>query len=133
MKNIKSKLLFFLSKRYGNDALNHFILWLAVTLFLLNLLLGEPFFALVIQILIILNLIRALSSNYHARQKENNLYLLFTRKIRHHFKCIQRRKSDPKNCYYVCPHCDQIVRVPKGRGKVDIRCPKCSHTFEKRS
>ena len=31
--------------------------------------------------------------------------------------------------FFKCPQCRQIVRVPKGRGKICITCPKCKTEF----
>jgi len=42
----------------------------------------------------------------------------------------RRRKDKTVYCYYNCPSCMQQVRVPAGKGKVRITCPKCGSTFE---
>ena len=35
--------------------------------------------------------------------------------------------------YYRCPSCKQMVRLPKGKGKIIVTCPSCHHKFEKRT
>ena len=35
--------------------------------------------------------------------------------------------------FYKCPGCGQRIRIPKGHGKIQIRCPKCNATFIRRS
>ena len=42
-------------------------------------------------------------------------------------------QSDKEHRIFRCPNCDQRVRVPRGRGKIEITCPRCSHKFIKRS
>ena len=44
-----------------------------------------------------------------------------------------RPRSDAEHRIFRCPKCDQRVRVPRGRGKISITCPKCGHEFIKRS
>ncbi len=45
----------------------------------------------------------------------------------------ERRKAQRQDKkyykYFNCPNCNQKVRVPKGRGKIEITCPKCRTSF----
>ena len=34
---------------------------------------------------------------------------------------------------YRCPQCRQKIRVPRGRGRIEIRCPKCDARFIRNS
>ena len=42
-------------------------------------------------------------------------------------------RSDKEHRIFRCPNCSQRVRVPRGRGKIEITCPRCGHQFIKRS
>lgn len=35
--------------------------------------------------------------------------------------------------FFKCPTCQQKVRVPKGKGKIKIHCPRCHNDFIKKS
>ena len=35
------------------------------------------------------------------------------------------RHADKEHKYFVCKSCKTICRVPAGKGKVEITCPKC--------
>jgi transcription elongation factor Elf1 len=42
-------------------------------------------------------------------------------------------QTDKAYYYFKCPTCGQPMRVPRGLGKVQIRCRSCSSQFETRS
>lgn len=44
-----------------------------------------------------------------------------------------RYRSDKEHRIFRCPKCNQRVRVPRGRGMIEITCPRCGNTFRKRS
>ena len=46
-----------------------------------------------------------------------------------------KKEREQKKIYrfFRCPMCHQKVRVPKGRGKICITCPKCRQEFIRRS
>lgn len=37
---------------------------------------------------------------------------------------------DADKVFFTCPKCAATLRVPKGKGRIEIRCPRCSHAFE---
>ncbi|MBO7290333.1 MAG: hypothetical protein J6U62_02605, partial [Bacteroidaceae bacterium] len=49
------------------------------------------------------------------------------------FEGLLRRIKDRSHRYFRCPNCKQTVRVPKGQGKINIRCPKCGESFIKKT
>lgn len=77
---------------------------------------------------------RLFSRNVTKRYAENQVFLARTGKIR----CfLQKQKSlwKQRKVYHIykCPNCRQKIRIPKGKGKIEVRCPKCSTTFIKKS
>lgn len=127
----------FMYGRYGNDKLN-VMLMLVVGLMMLTsammsaivrfvpTLLGVQWACYCVELLALalfgFALFRALSRNIAARQRENRAYLRF-----------RSRLSDREHRYYACPKCNQTVRVPRGRGKIRIKCPSCAEQFIKRT
>ena len=84
--------------------------------------------------LIIYTWYRMFSKNVSKRYEENQKFLNF--RYRAVAKNDARKKRfAQRNEYrlFKCPDCKQRVRVPKGRGKICITCPKCHREFIKRS
>ena len=48
-------------------------------------------------------------------------------------KVMQKNFSDKDHKYFVCKNCHKMVRVPKGKGKIEVTCPRCGHHFDARS
>lgn len=77
---------------------------------------------------------RMLSRNVHKRYAENIAFMQKTAGVRAKFGQLQQRFALRKTYrYFSCPHCRQQVRVPKGRGKISITCPKCGTQFIKKA
>ena len=114
----------FMLGRYGSDKLNVALLIFGVALMLLGSLFGKKLA--VLNLLAYLPLIwcifRMYSRNLEARRRENAAFLNFFSHLK-----------DKDHRYFRCPRCKQTVRVPRGRGKINIRCPKCSERFIKKT
>ena len=121
----------FMYGRYGVDQLNIFLLAAAVVLNVIAMILSRlgavcrligALMSLISYGFLIFYLFRFLSRNLEKRILENRRYLTWKSRI-----------LDRQNRYYRCPNCKQTVRVPKGRGKICIKCPKCSEKFIRKS
>lgn len=134
LEKMKTTLLRFMQGRYGADQLNTLLLTLAVLITLINsLTLRSAILTLLADILLIWTIFRMFSRNTWKRRKENNRYLELTRPVRSWFSLTRRRLTDREHRYFVCPRCHQNVRVPRGRGRIEITCPRCKTTFERKS
>ena len=116
----------FMEGRYGTDKLNSAILWVGVSCCLLSMFIRLPavnvLLTLISYVLMGIAIFRTLSRNTYKRYRENRKFL----------NLIQRAK-DREHRYFSCPRCSQTVRVPKGKGKIAISCPKCGERFIKKS
>jgi len=49
-------------------------------------------------------------------------------------KKTQNRIEDSKtHKHFTCPNCKATLRLPKGKGKIMITCPKCRKEFTKKT
>ncbi len=120
--------------RYGQDAFTRFLLGAMLACVVLNLLVGSRFLSIMAWTLLVYAYFRLFSRNHAARFAENQRYLNATAKLRYWFDQQKRLKEERKYHHiYVCPKCRQKIRIPKGKGKIMVRCPKCRHEFQKRS
>lgn len=123
--------------RNGMDALNRFLsvvllLIVAVEMFLR----GKAALALSAVSLVLLVVIywRMLSRDIYHRAQENGTYLRLRYPL---VSAVQgwrdrfRQRKDYR--FYRCPSCRTWLRVPRGKGKINIVCRKCGTSFRRRS
>lgn len=130
---MKAWLQRFMSGRYGNDQFSSF-LCIAALVFLVLGMFGPGFLYFIGLALLVYCYFRMLSRNVQKRYAENQWYLQKRGVVTGWFAQRKLRFSQRKSyCYFHCPQCHQEVRIPKGRGKVSITCPKCGTQFIKKS
>lgn len=133
MAVVKEKIYRFMQGRYGNDSFNRFLMFVALVLVLLSVF-GVPFTYVAGLLCMIYAYFRMFSRNIYKRQAENAVYYRYEYKAKQKIATWKRDMQQRKTHHiYRCPSCRQKIRIPKGKGRIEIRCPKCSHTFIKRS
>lgn len=113
--------------RYGTDRLNLALLFAGLICCMISLLFSWIFvvnviFTVLSFVFLILAILRALSRNTYKRYQENRKFLMIFEKLK-----------DREHRYFDCPRCRQQVRVPRGKGKISISCPKCKEKFIKKT
>ena len=108
----------FMYGRYGADQLGMALMVLGLVFLIAGWWL--KWLAIPAYIVLIFYIFRCYSKNIPQRRKENAWFLRVTAPIR-----------DRQHRYFRCPGCRQVVRVPRGKGKIKIGCPKCGRKFEK--
>lgn len=123
--NILNAMQRFMAGRYGHDRLNLTLLVVGCVLCFVQLLVPSGVgvvLTILSEALLILSLFRCFSRNTYKRYNENRKFLLLIDRVK-----------DRTHRYYTCPKCRQTVRVPKGKGKIAIICPKCREKFVKKT
>lgn len=124
---MKEKFREFMRGRYGPDQLSRDTSNLAIILLILNLFVKAKWIHVLIFVLLMVSLWRMLSKNFKNRYNENRIYLNMLLKFKNKFTNLRHYKQ------FKCPNCKQKLRVPRGKKKITVTCPKCRHQFDKRS
>ncbi len=132
-----NKLRNFMYGRYGTDELNiclwiaaivlviisYVFSWLAVSALVSTILRAASI------VLFVLTIFRSFSRNISARQKENYAFRKAWNAVKGFFSGLKGRSDKKTHRYFRCPNCSQKVRVPRGKGKIAIKCPTCGEKF----
>lgn len=123
---LSSGLRSFMAGRYGTDRLNLVILCAGLVASILSGLVRVAPLNLIFWLLsyglMIWAIWRSLSRNTYKRYQENRKFMQ-----------IFDRMKDRQHRYFDCPKCRQMVRVPRGKGKISITCPRCREKFIKKT
>lgn len=122
----------FMYGRYGTDDLGKFTLYLSLGLCIISLFTKNGILNTLAIALIIISYVRMFSRKIYKRQAENQKYLEIKHKV---VKALHLNRVGQMKEYrfFKCPTCKQTVRVPRGKGKIKIHCPKCQNDFVKKS
>ena len=116
----------FMIGRYGPDHLGIAMIILAFVLSVINVIFWHITILFISYLVFGLTLFRMLSRNIPRRRAENDKFIRYWWPVRTKIKnIIQKIKDKRKYVYYRCPTCKTKLRVPKGKGKLRITCPKC--------
>lgn len=123
----------FMYGRNGTDQLNQAILWGYLGLWLVRILLGlildsallYSIIGFLMTALAVLLLWRTFSKNLTRRRAENTRFVNWWWPRRSKLLSAKARYQDKEHKYFTCKTCKTICRVPVGKGKIEITCPKC--------
>ena len=119
--------------RYGVDQLTWVLLVLALVLSLCGSIFQIGFLRLLCWVVLFFCYFRIFSRNIYARQMENQKLMRLWYRLKN--KTANRPTAQERKNYgvFVCPTCKQKLRVPRGKGKISITCPKCATSFIKKT
>ena len=131
---MKQKIQRFMTGRYGADQLGQIYLGASMALLLISLFSRWNIFYVLALGLMGYEYYRMLSGKVEKRYQENQKFLNWRYQLAVK-KNRRKERLEQKKIYhfYKCPSCKQKVRVPRGKGKICITCPKCRTEFIKKS
>jgi len=131
---IRNFLRNFMIGRYGPDHLSIAMVVFSLVLSLLHGFIHLSPIMYVSYILLALTLFRMLSRNITRRRRENDVFIRYWWPIRTRVKrTLSNIKHRKTHRYLKCPSCGNTLRVPRGKGKLQITCPKCGERFIKKT
>ncbi|MCC2213331.1 MULTISPECIES: hypothetical protein [Faecalibacterium] len=131
---MREKLRQFMIGRYGTDGLNQFLSIASLVLLLIAIISRVNLFTYLGAVLLIFCYYRTFSRNISKRTEENYKFYTLKDRVDNKFKGWKEQWANRKVYhYYRCPQCRQKLRVPRGRGRIQISCPRCGTQFIKKS
>lgn len=125
----------FMYGRYGGDELNTVLCFVALLFVLLSYI---PYvgigFSLLSFTTLLWSFFRMFSKNIPKRRRELERYYRIKTAPARARQLRKNKKRDKKtHCYFKCPKCRSVLRVPRGKGEIIVTCPRCSHRTEKKT
>ena len=128
MGNFRYKIAQFMIGRNGFDSFCQGLLIASLPLIVIDIFLPGRLLSRLATIIIIYAYYRAFSKNITRRQAENQWFINEVA-----LPLGAYLKRDRKNyVYFKCPTCRQVLRAPKGRGRIRVTCSRCTSKFEKK-
>ena len=134
---MKQRLMQFMYGRNGVDLFSRFLTYAALAMILLNIIVrgavGKVFMYLALALLVY-SYFRIFSRDLNRRRAENAKYCEMRARFINAFRDGRERFRQRKDyCFFRCPSCRAMLRVPRGKGRIRVTCRKCGTAFERKT
>ncbi|MBP3199796.1 MAG: hypothetical protein J6N21_22760 [Butyrivibrio sp.] len=131
---MQSRLAQFLYGRNGFDNLARACNAVAILLLVINIFAQNAVLYFLWMVFFAYSVFRVYSRNIPKRYAENQKFLAMMDVPQKRIRLLKLQWRDRSvSRYYICKSCHQQIRVPKGKGRIEIRCPKCGERFIKKT
>ena len=128
---MKEKIRAFFAGRNGADSLAMTSMWGGVILLLVSGFIGVDWLGSLLSIAswaaLIYGYFRVFSKNVYKRRSEEAAFQFWKNQLK------QRWTQRKTHKFYRCPQCRTLLRVPRGKGKINITCRGCGNKFIKKT
>ncbi len=137
---MREKFMRFMMGRYGQDDLNRLLSIAGLIVLVISVITIRfvPYLSSILWIiavaLIVICYYRMFSRDIAKRSAENQKFL----SLRYKFAVEKQRRAEraaqsKDYKFFKCPKCGVYNRIPRGKGKIEITCPKCGEKFIRKS
>lgn len=134
MSQFRERFSRFMIGRYGADKLSRFLIGFTFALIVAGIFIRSYWVDIAALFLMVLSYFRMFSRNIGKRFEENQKFERISFRVTEFFKKWRFKFQQMRQYHiYKCPSCGQKIRIPRGKGKVNVHCPKCSTDFIKKS
>lgn len=120
-EQLKWKIIKFMQGRNGRDELANIVMYAFLAVYLVGVLFQSNIICLISYVFLAYYMYRVLSKDLYARREENRRFTTWME--------IARIKKDQRKDYKIfkCKGCGRNIRVPRGKGKIEVTCPMCGN------
>lgn len=127
-----------MKNKLNADEFGIFLVWLGIISSFISYFAKSSFLYTLGLVFFLFAIFRAFSRNFAKRRLENNWFKAkFLNPVKKSLRGLKgsfKVKRDDKNYKYItCPTCGQKLRIPKNKGKIKVKCPKCGSKFDAKS
>lgn len=120
--------------RNGGDALSLFLLVFSSIASLIAVLRKSVYLNYLSNFIFIYVIFRMFSKNIYKRSLENQKFLAKVTELKKELDLLKLKIKNRKEYkYFKCQNCKTNIRIPRGKGRINIKCPRCGNKFEGRS
>ena len=118
-ERLRWKLQLFMRGRNGVDELNRILTSVMLIVYVISLFTKSTVLYYISFIGLIYITYRMLSKNLYVRREENRKFVTWMETTRIRFE----QRKDYK--IFKCKGCGRNIRIPRGKGKIEVTCPMC--------
>ncbi|MGI6668824.1 MAG: hypothetical protein ACOX4M_05245 [Acetivibrionales bacterium] len=121
----------FMAGRYGADQLSMALLILSILFTVIARIARLPLLVFIGYLPLIACVYRMLSRDINRRRMENYKFSMLISPVYSWFRKMRMRMAERKtHKFFTCPGCKAHLRLPRGKGKIIVTCPKCRTEFK---
>ena len=134
IEDLKYRFSRFMQGRYGVDSLSRFLSVVLLAFIVIGVFIRIPFSGMITFAILAVLYWRMFSRDIPKRYEENQKFLQIRDKLLGRFSNFGSNMSQLKDYHiYRCPQCSQKIRIPRGKGHIMVKCPRCGFEFHKKS